>query len=168
MAEITSKVPSSHWRYVATASNPADVLSRGVKPSELIRDELWWKDPPWLSLSPAHWPRKMDLDGSDSLPDLKPAVPMTERVWPLVLYLLKTLQGHSWILRFVNRVKEKNQTQHPTYMTVLELTAAKTLLLRTSQHRSYHDVVSTLRKGKVLPSNHQLSTLAPTLIPKES
>ena len=71
----------------------------------------------------------------------------------------------AWILRFVNRVKEKNQTQHPTYLTVLELRAAKTLLLRASQHRSYHDVVSTLRKGKVLPSNHQLSTLAPYLDP---
>ena len=54
VAEITSKVPSSHWRYVGTASNPADVLSKGAKPSELIHDELWWKGPPWLSLSPAH------------------------------------------------------------------------------------------------------------------
>ena len=60
--EIVSKVAASHWKYVRTNCNPAGIISRGSKPSDLMKNSLWWKGPPWLSQSLAHWPSRHDLD----------------------------------------------------------------------------------------------------------
>ena len=45
VAEITSRVDTSHWRYVDTLSNPADLVSRGVMPAELTKSSIWWEGP---------------------------------------------------------------------------------------------------------------------------
>lgn len=44
------------WRYVNTKDNPADLLSRGVKPSDLINNQLWLHGPEWLSRPESDWP----------------------------------------------------------------------------------------------------------------
>ena len=62
VAEITSRVDTSHLRYVDTLSNPADFVSRGVMPAELIKSSIWWEGPTWLSHSPACWPRRPDIN----------------------------------------------------------------------------------------------------------
>ena len=36
------------WNRVATHENPADVASRGLKPSFLESNELWWYRPEWF------------------------------------------------------------------------------------------------------------------------
>lgn len=36
------------WRHVPTATNPADLASRGVMPADLINQQLWWHGPAWL------------------------------------------------------------------------------------------------------------------------
>lgn len=33
------------WNYVASKENPADLASRGIKPSELIKCDIWWHGP---------------------------------------------------------------------------------------------------------------------------
>ena len=70
VAEITSIVGTSHWRYVDTLSNPADLVSRGVMPAQLIKSSIWWEGPTWLSHSPARWPRRPDINRGQELPDL--------------------------------------------------------------------------------------------------
>ena len=74
VAEITSRVDVDHWRYVSTHLNPADLISRGVMPAALTENSLWWSGPRWLALSPAHWPRRPDINRKQELPDIKSAV----------------------------------------------------------------------------------------------
>jgi len=45
---IQENSEASSWHYVKTDENPADLVSRGVKPSELIHSKLWWNGPDWL------------------------------------------------------------------------------------------------------------------------
>ena len=52
---ITSRVATSHWRYVNILSNPEDLVSRGVMQVELIKSSILWEGPTWLSHSPALW-----------------------------------------------------------------------------------------------------------------
>ena len=49
IGDILERVPSRHWRHVPTDSIPADLVSRGVSPRDLIHSHLWWQGPDWLS-----------------------------------------------------------------------------------------------------------------------
>ena len=71
VTQIVSFVPAHQWRYANTGDNPADIASRGMTVQELIRNELWWKGPPWINLPPAEWPRHPDINGFRKLPELR-------------------------------------------------------------------------------------------------
>ena len=42
LSTSSDKVPVQHWRYLNTAHNPADFISRGTTPKELTDNTLWW------------------------------------------------------------------------------------------------------------------------------
>lgn len=46
--KIVSKIPRQKWFYVDTKDNPADHVSRGLSPSELVNCSLWWNGPEFL------------------------------------------------------------------------------------------------------------------------
>nr|CAH7747066.1 unnamed protein product [Callosobruchus chinensis] len=56
VAEIQKITESFEWRHVATHDNPADLLSRGVKPENVSEMQLWWQGPTWLQDDEANWP----------------------------------------------------------------------------------------------------------------
>ncbi|XP_070569252.1 uncharacterized protein [Ptychodera flava] len=43
------------YKYVPTAHNPADLLTRGITPDELRNSSLWWEGPAWLKNNDS-WP----------------------------------------------------------------------------------------------------------------
>ena len=53
--KIQQNIPSFNWRFIYTSTNPADIVSRGAFPKELLVNSLWWEGPDWLKLSPAEW-----------------------------------------------------------------------------------------------------------------
>ncbi|XP_076301926.1 uncharacterized protein LOC143220071 [Lasioglossum baleicum] len=55
-ADIHNLVPKASWKHVRSESNPADPVSRGIKPSELRSLRLWWGGPTWLSENQNSWP----------------------------------------------------------------------------------------------------------------
>ncbi|XP_006812926.1 uncharacterized protein LOC102804955 [Saccoglossus kowalevskii] len=55
-------------RYVPTSSNPADLLTRGLKCEELRNSTLWWTGPSWLK-NRALWP-VCELFGADTISDI--------------------------------------------------------------------------------------------------
>ncbi|XP_050315300.1 uncharacterized protein LOC126749647 [Anthonomus grandis grandis] len=56
--QIQSLTDSNLWNYVNTHENPADLLSRGLDPKNLISNTLWWHGPHWLVSSEEEWPTK--------------------------------------------------------------------------------------------------------------
>ena len=44
------------WGYVSSKANPADKITRGLTAKALVRDELWFNEPPFLQLPPNQWP----------------------------------------------------------------------------------------------------------------
>ncbi|XP_011172996.1 uncharacterized protein LOC105205342 [Solenopsis invicta] len=48
VSEITDILPAIHWRHVKSSENPADLISRGATPTQLLDNSLWWHGPKWL------------------------------------------------------------------------------------------------------------------------
>ena len=60
-AKIHDLMPDANWHYVKSKENPADIMSRGCSPKELIESKLWWHGPDWLSESKVAWESKSNL-----------------------------------------------------------------------------------------------------------
>lgn len=46
--EIQELTSDKEWRHVRTKENPADIISRGREPGQMLHDKLWWEGPSWL------------------------------------------------------------------------------------------------------------------------
>lgn len=58
VTKILDLTEQSEWRYVNTAENPADLLSRGVSAKDIKNMRLWWHGPSWLERSEKDWPEQ--------------------------------------------------------------------------------------------------------------
>lgn len=56
VTKIQNYTTASQWRHVRTKLNPADTLSRGAMPRQLLAYENWWLGPQYLKLNPEFWP----------------------------------------------------------------------------------------------------------------
>ena len=96
---IVTKVNQKQWRYMHPSCNLADVLSRGIKPSDLVQLDIWWKGPPWLQHSPDVWPKRPDINYDRELPELCPAVlvmhPLEEDIGIKLSFLYTSSQSSS-------------------------------------------------------------------------
>uniref|UniRef100_A0A1I7VP95 Reverse transcriptase domain-containing protein n=1 Tax=Loa loa TaxID=7209 RepID=A0A1I7VP95_LOALO len=52
------EIRNSHFklRYLPSYDNPADVATRGIPPTKLHYNRLWWNGPRWLDKDPSQWP----------------------------------------------------------------------------------------------------------------
>ncbi|XP_055309100.1 uncharacterized protein LOC129572990, partial [Sitodiplosis mosellana] len=62
------------WFHVRTHDNPADLISRGVPPSGIVQNNLWWHGPPWLSKLQSEWPEPLNIRA------VKPSIEMQEEI----------------------------------------------------------------------------------------
>ena len=49
------------WHHVPTDVNPADILSRGASPEELLRSTLWREGPKFLYREISAWPDNIEF-----------------------------------------------------------------------------------------------------------
>ncbi|XP_062714170.1 uncharacterized protein LOC134290953 [Aedes albopictus] len=47
VAKVQAITEGCEWRHVAGTDNPADLISRGVGPKEIINNDFWWRGPSW-------------------------------------------------------------------------------------------------------------------------
>jgi len=60
---------ASVWRHVPSPDNPADLLSRGVDPRNIICENMWWHGPHFLAEPEVHWPNQKHKQSEDDLPE---------------------------------------------------------------------------------------------------
>lgn len=56
IGEIQRLTEIKSWRHVASADNPADLLSRGLESRELVNANMWWHGPAFLQIDEGQWP----------------------------------------------------------------------------------------------------------------
>jgi hypothetical protein len=68
VSQIQELTAGYEWRHVASASNPADLISRGTNPENLNNFRLWWVGPEWLNQQQERWFNTPLLRHSEILP----------------------------------------------------------------------------------------------------
>ncbi|XP_030747905.1 uncharacterized protein LOC115876309 [Sitophilus oryzae] len=75
VAEIQALTEDCEWRYIPSTDNPADLVSRGLLPSQMLTAIEWWQGPSWLAKESIYWPQ--NEQNIKLLPELKSKYPLT-------------------------------------------------------------------------------------------
>lgn len=71
VGEIQTYSSPEQWRNVPSKLNPADILSRGMKASDLVECDRWWRGPEFLHQSESLWPTKILNDKHTEYDEMK-------------------------------------------------------------------------------------------------
>ncbi len=163
IAEIQETTCPQDWRYVDSALNPADDLTRGKSLADLTTPNRWTNGPPFLLMHSDHWPKS---PADNSLKDDSELRKSTFCALNVV----------------TSNTEFPDANQFTTYRELLEATArwvhgvangepltaedflqAERLQWKASQRDCFFDDFQCLKLGKPLPSNSKLLTLSPEL-----
>ncbi|XP_029342105.1 uncharacterized protein LOC115033526 [Acyrthosiphon pisum] len=94
--QVQSLLPDCQWNHVPSENNPADCASRGLSPSELVDNVLYWNGPNCLGSPTAEWVVHVPFIESDHLPEAKMENPLvlvaeTEQEWDKLWEALEVL-----------------------------------------------------------------------------
>ena len=173
LGEILESSDPEQWRYVRSAVNPADDLSRGIPASDLSPQHRWFTGPPFLRLNQEEWPtspllptpdaadpevRNVDWAGliarqSDGIDILIEKTSRVDILYRVVAY----------ILRWIKNARGKPGQRTVGELTVDETLAARNALIRRAQQDSYRDELEDLNAGKPIEKSSSLIKLTPFL-----
>lgn len=158
VSNITQLIDNDRWNHVQSADNPADLASRGVPPSELANNEMWWCGPKWLKN------RQIEVT--------KTSIPQTELeqkksfniilddnpVWERFSSMSRMKRVLAQCLRFLNYKKERE-----TYITADELNEVEERFIRYHQSLAYETEIEDLKKKETIKKRSSLISLTPFL-----
>lgn len=122
---IRENTSEQSWNHVKSCDNSADLVSRGLSPMEIVKNELWWHGPSWLAESQISWPRTLNLSILSEEQEMRQELkvfnvikyidgltilsPMNELI-PITDYsndLRKILRIVAYVKRFIEKLKTK-------------------------------------------------------------
>lgn len=161
--EICKLTDPAAWRYVPTAHNPADLISRGVDAGRLISSNLWWSGPDFLQKGEHEWPTLNINLNINSLPEIKSLSTATcEDIINFEKYSkLNTLQRcFAYVKRFIFNLINPNNKRSGS-LTTDELKDSFHGLCAIAQRQSYPAEYELLIKNKSLSSKSKILSLSP-------
>lgn len=149
VGEIQALVSPKDWRHVATDQNPADLLTRGVHPSEIRTNDLWWSGPGWLR-------------DTDRFPAFKPECNFEtpeQRVQAMVVShnaysinevivrfssLSRLIRTLGYCYRFINHVRRKQTIARAFNLSADELVETTRKIVIAIQRSNFRDDIRSL------------------------
>ena len=162
--EIQSVLRPIQFRHVAGVENPADLLSRGLDPSRLKLNRLWWNGPPWLSgfeLTDEVCMRNEDYN--TILEVRKPKVFAFfcgfEDIFCRFSRFATLIRVFAYVYRFINSCRTKVKLLN--YLTASELNASLLSLCRLTQKYYFLKDYTLLSDGRSASKRSKLLSLNP-------
>ena len=170
---IRDILPHTRWRHVQTSCNPADHASRGLLPRQIINCDLWWHGPPWLCLSPSHWPTLLNPPKLQSLPEAVARVnvivdiPSPAPPWNFFTSLRKAVRILFWCLCFIANCHLKVSADRllDPVLSPIEISTTSILLVRLSQQESFPEEYAVLQRRRAIMKPANLAALQLFLAP---
>lgn len=191
VVSIQENTDVARWRHIRGEDNPADLLTRGITPSQLINNNLWLHGPGWLSLPQLQWPapRVMRAPPAEAMAELRVnamtvfrdslriGIEGTRRNMALLDYtgnLEKAINILCYVARFVNiwlgkakqnrkRTRRNQPNKGITPPSNTEKTTAMKYLIRKAQQEHLNAELTTMRENRSLPEKSKLESLRPIL-----
>jgi len=157
--EIRSLFPVSVWGYCNTDDNAADLLTRGITPSQLQSSSLWFRGPAWLS-SECDWPKwsPTSILHISTDEDVEPTIPVLEittenkpgvnQCIDINRYskLHKLYRVTAYVLRFVNNLKAaSSKVTGP--LTAKELNQSQKLWITATQQEIFSNELINIQSS---------------------
>lgn len=166
IAETQEYTNPEQWRHVDGAQNPADCLSRGLKPKELVSHPLWWNGPPWLKLSKEKWPKNTNVKIPEDQLELKSKKSLfTTKVQlnEVLRNLLNRYNSFTMLARVSARIRTLKKENKQRHLTLREIDDERMFWIRTEQSVSFSEEINSLKNGKELSSKSKLLQFNPFL-----
>lgn len=173
VSEIQQLTRPEYWRYVPTSLNPADILSRGLSPKQLLECSSWFIGPSYLSLSYNVWPADISLQSSAGLEDLPETRKCTQtllqveenELFPFHRFssLTRLRRVVAYFLRFINNARKSKEQREYNSLTHDELLEGMKVLVNLSQRESFSNEFLLLSENRTINAKSKLFSLCPFL-----
>ncbi|XP_062704554.1 uncharacterized protein LOC134286876 [Aedes albopictus] len=177
------------WNHVPGKDNPADDISRGLTPGELLHQDRWWTGPEWLKLKGDCWPNQ-PVDAASSskafveerkqcLVSLTPVNdPFSDLLFSRYSSYTRLRRVMAYVLRYKWALHASAARSRPSgacassstdpyeaspYLTASELQAAERSLCRLAQRQSFPMELSALNNGQSVDKSSPMKWIKPEI-----
>lgn len=168
VSKIQENVDASHWRYVSTKQNPADLASRGSTVTELAQASMWWHGPSFLQSSSESMPKQPLNLPVDVAPEKRKQPKVFHVMEKRPNELLETFEDLTRLLHFtciafrwLRKVRTKQMETGP--VNANEVNSVEMHWVRMIQLQHFGHEIGRLKKYQTLPRSSALLKLTPFL-----
>ncbi|GFX11130.1 integrase catalytic domain-containing protein [Trichonephila clavipes] len=179
VAKVQELTEGFQWNHVPSVLNPADLVSRGLRPCDLPNLRLWWHGPQFLekgklsseetSLSPVkecEYSKELKTGSSSDI--IASSVCVSTNCLSSILSTLlrksnsyvKIVRIFSYVLRFSNNVNKRKLTLSGPF-SATDIDQAETKLIRMVQEQVFLAEIKSLQSKGVVSPNNKLRNLNP-------
>ncbi|XP_055591485.1 uncharacterized protein LOC129743475 [Uranotaenia lowii] len=161
IAEIQRSTKNSQWRHIRTDVNPADILSRGAWPSQILDNDLWWHGPDFLVAAPEFWPPvlptsnlqsvdrdEMNIEKRQRYTVAMLATPIDDSLLSRFAELSRLLKVVAWCLRFYHNFRLPVGFRRVGVLTPSEIEDALKALIRLEQASGFQAELHQVQVSK--------------------
>ena len=166
VSEIQTKTNISYWHHIRSEDNPADALSRGQLPHELLENYLWKNGPKWLQKNESDWP-KLQIPGIDreKLPEKRKLTCLVMKSKDKWIYeLIEKSESFEKLLHEVANsfyTTQDNNVQNNKILQVDDIDKAEKIIIKAAQKACFSYEYSRLKRKKSLAEKNSLASLDP-------
>lgn len=155
VTQILENIPLSAWHHVKSEDNPADVASRGLLPSGLVKNISWWAGPLWLRLPRENWPPLISLI-PETQEEQRKVVLSAINEYSFINWLFQKFSALSTIVRIVCYIlRFVYNCRHSDNRQILPISSAQFenalhMIIKDVQSQTFsHEIVTLKEKGRL-------------------
>ncbi len=163
IAEIQTLTDTAEWRYIDSAHNPADHLTRGLTLTQLASPHQWSSGPDFLLQPSDQWPSTPVTEVESEISELRKTA-FIATVTVSNQSLLDPNQFHTWLELVEATVRSLHGAATADSDSSLQADVyveAEKLILAQAQQDSFPLEVQALKTGQPIPATSRLASLAP-------
>ncbi|XP_065094522.1 uncharacterized protein LOC135715039 [Ochlerotatus camptorhynchus] len=158
VAKIQAITEGCEWRHIAGADNPADLVSRGIGPKEILNNNFWWHGPSWLAQDRNTWPISVNLLSEGVFEEEKrrtAVVTSASAVEEFNEWFISKSTSYTVLvrciaiwLRLMRSLRNSRENRSTGFLSSDELRKAEFVLIRKVQKEAFPEELKAVRRNE--------------------